>query len=94
MDRDEKQYKTKDTPQSAWLVSEGFELLLVERVGNRSFFVFRNSPELQESVVLWQSGRAQGNTRGYYEAYRKVVALAKNCIGGANHDARGNKGQV
>jgi hypothetical protein len=82
MDRDGKRYKTKSTPQSAWLVSEGYELLSVERIGNRSFFIFRDSPELQEAVTLWKSGEAHGNTRGYYEAYRKVVSLAKKCIEG------------
>lgn len=78
MDRDEKRYKTKNTPLSAWLILQKCKLLTVEKDGNRSYFYFRDTPALRDAVELWKSGKPLGDTRGFYEAYRKVLEMVKN----------------
>ena len=72
-------YKTSDTPLAAWLLSQGFKLQGVARPDPnsiRTFFTFDDSPELQQSIITFQSGVAAGNIMAYQNAYRYLVSLA------------------
>lgn len=71
------EYRTSETPLAAYLMSEGFILLDVEH-NDRSVFIFKNdTPKLQETVRLYQSGQAKGNIAVFFNAYKRLLRRIK-----------------
>lgn len=77
----DKFFTTRDTALAAWLYSQGFDLLGVEREDSASSFHFDNTTQaLRESVRLFQAGKAEGNILIFYRAYKKMLRHAKGHI--------------
>ena len=56
-------YQTTDTPQSAYLIQSGFTLLEIQfetrpNGKRQAIFIFSNSSDLQDSVNLYNQGKA------------------------------------
>ena len=73
------EFHTSDTPLAAYLVQEGFELLIINYTPrkngrNLATFVFRNdSTRLEECVSLYNRGEATANVVLFEHARQKLM---------------------
>ena len=70
-------FSTIDTSLSAYLLMSGFELIDVE-VGRQSVFLWEDTKELRMKIKSFQTSKAIGNLKQYFEAYRKCLIMVKN----------------
>ena len=69
-------YPTKITPLAAYLITEGFDEPDTDFSNPSSVvFLFKNdSAELEQAVLRWKAGRAEGNINTWHDNYRKLLA--------------------
>ena len=73
------EYRTSETPLAAFLVSEGFQLLIIEYDNrDRGTYVFDDiDPKLAELVSLYRQCKAMGNIAIYEHARNSLVDRVK-----------------
>jgi hypothetical protein len=82
-------YPTKDTSEAAWLHSQGFSLVDIQRDYTPLKFVFEKSDALAECVRQWQVGKALGNCCLYEQSRRKLMNMIHSPkIGEVGNDSR------
>ena len=72
------EFLTTDTPLSAYLIQEGFNLLIIQyelkhNGKQRATFVFENCPKLRECVSLYNRGNATINLALYEHAKSSLI---------------------
>lgn len=73
------EWKTFSTKLASYLISEGFKLEDTERTGDHSVrFVFLDSPELQKSVMDFNTCRDIGCVSRAFDIYSKLLITIKN----------------
>ena len=72
-------YSTRDTALAAWLISQGFELLKVERDNPSSVaFLFEdNGKGLTGAVKEFQLGTPEGNILAFFRAYKNLLTMIR-----------------
>jgi len=66
-------YRSSDLGLAAALVHAGFSLLELDRsAGKKVEFIFTKTPQLEEAVKRFWSGKLSVNAQGYFEAIRSV----------------------
>jgi len=73
------EYRTTETPLAAYLLQEGFDLLIIEyeqrpKGKHRATFVFdNNTPKLREYISLYNRGEATINLALYEHAKSSLI---------------------
>lgn len=72
---DDKEYRTTDTPLAAYLMSQGFDILIIEYDdGGRATYIFSNdSTQLKEHIKLFKLGKAESNITAYERARNALL---------------------
>lgn len=69
----DKLFKTTDLSQSAFLLISGFPYVTTQKnQAGRTFFVFKDSPELQRAIMDYISDTAKVSPRAYYYCWRDL----------------------
>jgi len=72
------QQPTSDIALAAYLHSQGFELLHIDKKDFPTIFFFISSPELAHCVRLWEIGKAEGNLCQFYRSYKIMIEKIKD----------------
>ena len=72
----DKVFPTTVTPLAAYLITEGFDEPDADFSNPSSvLFLFKNdSVELDEAIMRWKLGKAEGNINDWHDNYRKLLA--------------------
>jgi hypothetical protein len=72
-------YATSNSALAAWLYYSGYEILTVKSESPHiKSLIFRTSEELRKHVMLWQTGKAEGNCSQYEAARKSVLRMVNN----------------
>lgn len=79
MSNSDHEYRTSETSLAAYLVSEGFSILIIEYDDKeRGTYVFDSTdPKLKELVLLYHSGKATGNIAIYEHTRNSLIVRVK-----------------
>jgi len=73
MNQQLQQYRSYDLGLASALVHVGFALLELDRSNGRKVeFIFAKTPELEDAVNRFWSGKLKVDAQGYFEAIRSV----------------------
>ena len=72
------EFLTSDTPLAAYLIQEGFELLIIQyetkqNGKQRATYIFQTSPQLKHNVSLYNRGEATINIALYEHAKNSLL---------------------
>ena len=71
-------FKTSDTAQAAFLITEGYGTPNIEYNGKRAFFIFsRGNPAIDASIREWETARAMTNAVLFFNAYQSLLRRIK-----------------
>lgn len=71
-------FKTSDTAQAAFLITEGYGTPDIEYNGTRAFFIFsKENPKIDESIRDWDTARAETNAVLFFNAYQSLLRRIK-----------------
>ncbi len=65
-------YKTKDLPESGYLLTQGVELLGIENENGTCWFIFRDKNDSKELVHDFWNGEAVVPARKYFESLQSL----------------------
>lgn len=67
-------FRTSETSLSAYLISEGFDFPSIDyENGTQAYFSFSKTPELQQKIDSFDTGRAIGNIVLFFNAYQTLL---------------------
>lgn len=73
MNQQLQQYRSYDLGLASALVHVGFVLMELDRSNGRKVeFIFEKTPELEDAVSRFWSGKLSVDAQGYFEAIRSV----------------------
>jgi len=67
-----------DLALAAFLSSKGYEILSIRGNGSKSFFVFEDSPELEQDMLRYFNRQGMVDALTYGEVLRNLKALILN----------------
>lgn len=71
-------YITRDTSLAAFLYLREIKLLDVLWEDSRGVFVFEDSPQVQELVDMFRTGRGEVSPLLYYRSYKSMIQKLKD----------------
>ena len=74
----DKYFKTSNTALAAYLIAEGFGTPDIDYDGTKAFFVFpRDNSHIEQSIQDFETTRAEGNIRVFFNAYQSLIRRIK-----------------
>ncbi len=74
----EDKFKTSDTAQAAFLITEGYGTPDIIYNGPRASFVFsKDNPNIDASIRDWDTARAMTNAVLFFNAYQSLLRRIK-----------------
>ena len=71
-------FKTSDTAQAAFLITEGYGAPDIEYNGNRAYFIFsKENQNIDNSIRDWETARAETNAVLFFNAYQSLLRRIK-----------------
>ena len=71
-------FKTSDTAQAAFLITEGYGTPDIEYNGTRAHFVFsKENQKINQSIRDWDTARAETNAVLFFNAYQSLLRRIK-----------------
>lgn len=71
-------FRTSDTAQAAYLITEGYGTPEIEYNGNRASFIFpKDNPKIDNSIRDWDTARARTNAVLFFNAYQSLLRRIK-----------------
>ena len=71
-------FKTSDTAQAAFLITEGYGTPDIEYNGTRAYFIFsKENPKIEEAIGDWDTARAETNAVLFFNAYQSLLRRIK-----------------
>ncbi len=82
------EYKSRDIYLSTALKAAGIFLVRVDALNGKGFFVFQDTPKIQEIIADYSNGNLKIDAKRLFEDWKTLKGLAYSAVDGENQNAK------